>query len=372
MNYKLRLIILIPLIFISFLIVFRLPVNNSITSLSIEMESVDFTDRFKIFYDIGNGYNEKDSDVKNINKNNKSVRIDFKLPGVKIKNLRIDLGDQLKSIKIKSISLVHDFYRFSYKMRLFSWNAESIFKDFKPINNITEFSESGKILYIKTSGDNPCFINKNDFSNIYNSLDKSGILLLKSLIIAVILLFSVIFYTQINKIISLFTSFINFIKRKNLKDRITGTNIIIIFIMTALFLTILYFNIFFDMLFLFLLFLTAISIGTLFPIKLKFVDKIIVQFTLGLGSLGFLVWITTFYNYHYKILYLLLSCGIIFFRFKVIKEYIIKAKKFVPIIINKNILLFIICSVFLFFYIAAACQLDFPIRCFGKTFSYPF
>ena len=77
-----------------------------------------------------------------------------------------------------------------------------------------------------------------------------------------------------------------------------------------------YFNIVFDFLLLGLLFMTAISLGSFFKIKVFGIDKVLISFSLGLGSLGFLLWLSTFYNFNYKSLYIVFSLSIIFLRKK--------------------------------------------------------
>ncbi|MCX7735956.1 MAG: hypothetical protein N2319_04525 [Candidatus Kapabacteria bacterium] len=130
---------------------------------------------------------------------------------------------------------------------------------------------------------------------------------------------------------------------------------IILFIFLALFvIEAFYFNIALDFLLVLLLFLTAYSIGTLFKITVKFIDSVFIRLALGLGVIGFLVWLTTFNNFSYKSLYLIISLSIILFRIKYWWNDLKILKNQVILINRKNKALFPILYVFFLFYIIPA------------------
>ena len=115
-----------------------------------------------------------------------------------------------------------------------------------------------------------------------------------------------------------------------------------------------YFNIVFDFLLLGLLFMTAISLGSFFKIKVFGIDKVLISFSLGLGSLGFLLWLSTFYNFNYKSVYIVFSLSIIFLRKKFLFEYFKVIKDFMKIIYNTHSILLLVLSIFFMFYLIAS------------------
>ncbi len=115
-----------------------------------------------------------------------------------------------------------------------------------------------------------------------------------------------------------------------------------------------YFNIVFDFLLLGLLFMTAISLGSFFKIKVFGIDKVLISFALGLGSLGFLLWLSTFYNFNYKSLYIVFSLSIIFLRKKFLFEYFKIVKDFMKIIYNTHGILLLVLSISFMFYLIAS------------------
>lgn len=112
-----------------------------------------------------------------------------------------------------------------------------------------------------------------------------------------------------------------------------------------------YFNIALDFLIVLLLFLTAYSIGTFFRISLKFIDAVFLRLAIGLGIIGFFVWLTTFNNFSYKSLYLIISLSVIIIRFKYWWSDFKILKNQIILINRKNRVLFPLLYVFLLFYI---------------------
>lgn len=117
---------------------------------------------------------------------------------------------------------------------------------------------------------------------------------------------------------------------------------------------VIYFNIVFDFLLLGLLFMTAISLGSFFKIKVFGIDKVLISLAVGLGSLGFLLWLSTFYNFNYKSLYIVFSLSIIFLRKKFLFEYFKIVKDFMKIIYNTHSILLLVLSIFFMFYLIAS------------------
>jgi hypothetical protein len=115
-----------------------------------------------------------------------------------------------------------------------------------------------------------------------------------------------------------------------------------------------YFNIVFDVLLLGLLFMTAISLGSFFKIKVFGIDKVLISLAVGLGSLGFLLWLSTFYNFNYKSLYIVFSLSIILLRKRFLLDYFKIVKDFTKIIYNTHSILLLALSISFMFYLIAS------------------
>ena len=116
-----------------------------------------------------------------------------------------------------------------------------------------------------------------------------------------------------------------------------------------------YFNIVFDFALLGLLFMTALSLGSYFKVKVFGIDKVLVSLAIGLGVLGCLLWLSTFYNFNYKSLYLIFSILVIYLRKNILYRYILNIFKFTKMIYSSNpFLLSIIIISFMFYIIAAS------------------
>lgn len=83
----------------------------------------------------------------------------------------------------------------------------------------------------------------------------------------------------------------------------------ILFVIEAL-----YFNIFFDYVLIAFLLTLSLAVGGLYRIQSRNLDTVLVKIALGLGSIGFFVWLTTFYNLHHKSLFLIIGFLLILWR----------------------------------------------------------
>jgi len=118
---------------------------------------------------------------------------------------------------------------------------------------------------------------------------------------------------------------------------------------------IIYFNMVFDFALLFLLFMTALSIGSYFKIKTFGIDRVLVSLAVGLGVLGYFIWLSTFYNFNYKSLYLLASISLIYLRKEMLYQYASIILDFTKNIYKTNAaLLILVMAAFVFYIIAAA------------------
>lgn len=132
------------------------------TSLIMEIQT-EYDDTYQIFYDIGNGFNEKDSTRTFVNGEKESfTKVTFKIPK-KILKLRIDPGTTKCSINIKSISLK------SGLLTVYYGGPDEIERDFLPSRDIEKFVARDGLLYIKTTGKDPSFVLSKE---VYSSINR--------------------------------------------------------------------------------------------------------------------------------------------------------------------------------------------------------
>ena len=115
-----------------------------------------------------------------------------------------------------------------------------------------------------------------------------------------------------------------------------------------------YFNIVYDLIIILLVFIVSLALGSFINIKVRGIDQILVSFSLGFGLIGYFIWLTSFYNFSYKSLYLILSFFMIYIRKDILLNYISLLRKSFIEIYKSNYLLFIIVIIFFCFYLIAA------------------
>ena len=110
----------------------------------------------------------------------------------------------------------------------------------------------------------------------------------------------------------------------------------------------------FDLSLLLLLIITALSFGSLYKLRLRGVDRVLASLCLGLGSVAFLVWLSTFKNYNYRSVYLIVSLGMIFVRRENLFSYSRIISNFSIIVYRKYYYVLLTLLVFLGLYLIAA------------------
>lgn len=126
-------------------------------SLIIIVKPLDQETDFQLFYDIGNGFNEKHSIF--FTAPAAGTNIVFSMPTDKIHNIRIDPGAGAMNLMIESINFGSHH-----------WSAKEIQNEFIPTHDIREFFEKDDILHVKIDGSDPQFVYNGDFLNVCPSL----------------------------------------------------------------------------------------------------------------------------------------------------------------------------------------------------------
>ena len=165
MKKNANIILSITLLVILFLIASFVKVYIPITCNIIMKSSIDSDrDSPQIFFDTGNGYNEKES-VHVLKKHEEHfLFFSFNLPGKKIYKIRIDPGIKKGNYFIKKICFV------GRQSRCFS--SVDFIHHFQPLHDISFFNIKNNVLSIEASGNDPFFEFSGNFIQIQNNICK--------------------------------------------------------------------------------------------------------------------------------------------------------------------------------------------------------
>lgn len=126
------------------------------SELSIEVKG-QAGDVYQVFYDRGRGYNEEDSVRSPLSRDGAFETLRFRFPGVKIEKIRIDPGTKPGNVLIGKIC-VGSF------LKKHCWTAQDLCRECAPLHDITGFETKDNLLSITSSGNDPYFAFKGDFS----------------------------------------------------------------------------------------------------------------------------------------------------------------------------------------------------------------
>jgi hypothetical protein len=107
--------------------------------------------QLQVYYDMGDGYGEKDKRIQLVSGNNDFQRIKIRVPNKPLHSFRIDPLTNPGVVYIKSITIE------SLWARSHSWPAERIVKDFRPQNDIIQFQLENDAVKIRSVGIDPYF-----------------------------------------------------------------------------------------------------------------------------------------------------------------------------------------------------------------------
>ena len=107
--------------------------------------------QIQIYYDIGEGYNERDKRIQEVSGDNGFQKVRIRLPGKSIHSFRVDPLTTPGIVYIKSIAIE------SLLGRNHIWTPEKIHNDFRPQNDISQFMLEGDILKVESIGIDPYF-----------------------------------------------------------------------------------------------------------------------------------------------------------------------------------------------------------------------
>jgi|GEM_PF-4083114 len=165
MKKNARIILSITLLLILFLTASFVKIYTPITCNIIMKSSIDSDKESpQIFFDTGNGYNEKES--VHVSKKHKEYFsfFSFNLPGKKIYKIRIDPGTKKGKYFIKKICFV------GRQSRCFS--SVDFIQHFQPLHDISFFNIRNNMLSIEASGNDPFFEFFGNFTEIQNKTCK--------------------------------------------------------------------------------------------------------------------------------------------------------------------------------------------------------
>jgi hypothetical protein len=116
------------------------------SSLVLEVKT-DRPDVYQVFYDTGNGFNERESQIFLIPNSSKFEQAYFSLPS-KVRGLRIDFGSSEADILIKSIQLRCGYFK------IYRWEGKEIEKDFSITHN-TAYKYQNDMIGVSALADDP-------------------------------------------------------------------------------------------------------------------------------------------------------------------------------------------------------------------------
>lgn len=180
-----KLIICLSIFFLSIFLFNYFYKSEGNTQLLIDID-VPISDKYQVFFDVGKGFNEEDSQSLLVEKKETSQTLSFSLPP-NVRSLRIDLGTRANTIFLDKIV-------WKNSTRKHIWNTEDIIDDFNIRNNIdTLFIEKGK-LKILSNGIDPYLVADNTLEiSEYLGKDSLRLVLLDLLflLIAVLIFLSI-------------------------------------------------------------------------------------------------------------------------------------------------------------------------------------
>ncbi len=125
------------------------------TNLYIEVQSRQ-ADTYQVFYDTAKGYNEAESVVSSLRGSGVFETIRFRLPGKKINKIRIDPGTKPVNMLIRKICI-------NSLLRQRCWTGQDLLQ-YTPMHDISKFEVTDGLLSITSTGGDPYFEFKGDFS----------------------------------------------------------------------------------------------------------------------------------------------------------------------------------------------------------------
>jgi hypothetical protein len=110
--------------------------NTKLRKFSVDIESSS-SGTAQVYYDIGNGYNEKDSTKLKINKG-KFYNYNFLIPSQKIKSIRFDPIDKYSLIKFKNTNIINNFGEIKHTFEIDSFSPSNQINGINYENGIIE------------------------------------------------------------------------------------------------------------------------------------------------------------------------------------------------------------------------------------------
>lgn len=140
--------------------------------LSMEVEMIPSVreDLYRVYYDLGSGFNETDSLIVEIPPGEKRTAIHFSgFPAPQIKSWRIDPGMREGPVRIASVTLQYELNDLNMRIPLYRWTGERLISDFTPLHDIRDFALTEQRLSMTSTGDDPFIGYRGDWRTILDS-----------------------------------------------------------------------------------------------------------------------------------------------------------------------------------------------------------
>jgi hypothetical protein len=139
-------------------------------ALSIEVMPPEQEDLYKVYYDLGAGFNETDSITTMVQPGERRQMIHFSgFPARNIKTFRIDPGMREGAVWIASITLQYEFRYLKIHIPLYRWTGERLLADFTPLHHIRDFALTEQGLALTSTGDDAHFAYRGQWQTILDS-----------------------------------------------------------------------------------------------------------------------------------------------------------------------------------------------------------
>jgi hypothetical protein len=144
---------------------------------------------YQVFYHMGPlGFSAPDSAkngelIKGPTPGRNFYSIAFPVPDKPVNNIRIDPGTKAEKILFRSIRLEAGHF-----LTVHEWRAQDIVRDFKPWNDIGEFSEKNGVLTIESTGNDPYFLLPEEQTRVIFNKTPSGVKIMTWIIKVILIL----------------------------------------------------------------------------------------------------------------------------------------------------------------------------------------
>ena len=175
MKNRKKLFILISIILLGGIILYLINIRIPVNYIKIDILPQESRGTWKIFYDMGQGFDDKSFRKPKLLNNDNITEAWFRFPLQKVKNLRVTVDGLKGNVKISSISLHLNIFLFGISFKLHEWNASAILNDFYPGSNLDSMKRNNDYVHMQFLTGTSSFISRVNWDIISDKINVSGI-----------------------------------------------------------------------------------------------------------------------------------------------------------------------------------------------------